>query len=102
MTGTISEIVILLAVAFGLNYMLLSFAQLGIGIQCPNLQSTYGTINETYEVGNTTYTQRFGYRDIVNLAIGRCAGLPISLVILLELPLLVGLFYILRMFIGAT
>lgn len=85
------EIIILLMVTLGINYALVQLASLGIGITCPNLQTTYGIYNENITSGNHSYSENFGFRDIINMATGRCENLPFVLVLLIELPLLVAL-----------
>jgi hypothetical protein len=64
--------------------------------------STAQATNETFTVGNVTYTSDIGWKDILNIATGRCQGLPLIVVLLVELPLLVGLAYGIRMFAGFT
>lgn len=89
---------VILIVAFLINFLLVSFASLGVGITCPDLSTDYGTADYTY--ANQTVT--LGADDIIDLALGRCDGLPFWLVLIIELPLIVGLFFYLRKFVGFT
>jgi len=88
---SVTAIVILLMYSIGINVILLELAKVGVGVNCPNLSTSYNTTNQSW-----------GWGDITDLALGRCEGLPFVLVALLELPVIAGLFYVIRAFAGAT
>ena len=88
---SVQAIVILIVYAFGINIMLLELSRIGVGIQCPTLSAAYNTTNSS-----------LSFSSITDLALGRCEGLPLYLVLLFELPVIAGLLYIARAFVGAT
>lgn len=98
----INQIVILLAVAIGSNLLLWAWATESGTIVCPDMNTEYTTENLNYDVGNQSHSIDIGIDDIGSLATGRCDGLPFWVVLIFELPLLAGLFYIARAFVGAT
>lgn len=101
MSLNIKHMIILLVYAIGINLVLISFANMGIGINCSNIEDM--DYNQTYnltEDNNTDIKQSSA--SIVDLALGRCEGIPYWLFMIFELPIIVGLLYIIRGFIGAT
>lgn len=103
MSMRIKEIIIVLVYALGMNMLLLSFANMGIGIDCSNLQEEYTHYNQTYNLTDSENQElKTSSASIIDLALGRCEGMPYWLFIILELPIIVGLLYIIRGFIGAT
>lgn len=101
MSLQIKEIIILLMYAIGINLVLVQFANMGTGIVCnPLYDSSYNSTYNLTDTGNTQIKQSSA--SIVDLALGRCDGLPAILVWVFELPIIVGLLYIVRGFIGAT
>lgn len=101
MSLMVKEIIILLMYAIGINLVLLGFANLGSGNICANLyQPTY---NKTYNSSDTSNAELGrNSASIIDLALGRCDGLPQFIVLIFELPIIVGLLYLIRGFIGAT
>lgn len=80
----IKGIAVLIMVLIGINLAILELAKLGIGITCPNL--SYESYNQTNET--------VGWKDIKDLAFGRCEGLPFYLVMLVEVPLFAALLFV--------
>lgn len=91
MTDETKALVVLLMTLFLINVMIYEFTKLGIGINCPDIDISYNKTN-----------QSIGFNDILDLASGRCDGLPLIIVLLIELPLLAALFFFVRKFIGFT
>lgn len=101
MSLMVKEILILLIYSIGINLVLLGFANLGSGTLCSNLYGS--TYNTTYNISDTNNVQLGkNSASIIDLALGRCSGIPQFLVLLFELPIIVGLLYLIRGFIGAT
>ena len=88
---SVQAIVILIMYAVAINIILLELARIGIGINCPSMSSAYNTTNRS-----------LGFSEITDLALGRCDGLPFILIVILELPVIAGLIYIVRAYIGGT
>ena len=103
MAGSILEIITIFAIAIIINLVFYQFAKGGfLDLECPEPSSVYGTISENFTVGNTTYTQTIDWHDILNMVTGRCSGLPLWVVLIVETPLLLGLIYVGRMLVGLT
>jgi len=104
MAGSVLEIISIVGIALLLNVVLFMFASAGfLNLSCPDMVTDYNeTLNESFTVGGVVYTQDIGWNDIVDMAIGRCEGLPFLVVLLIEIPLLLGLLYVIRMFVGVT
>jgi hypothetical protein len=101
----IGDIIFLIAYAIGINLLLVSFASLNIGISCGELGTKYNTtisVNESDTTGIVSSTGVKGIGLITSWALGRCEGLPSWIVWVFEIPVLVGLLFIIRSFIGAT
>ena len=98
MAVALKEIIITLILAFGLNIILLAWANQSGTIDCPSMSTVYSLQNETYE----NHTREYGYSDILDMALGQCSGINPILIIIFQLPLLVAIFYIIRLFIGFT
>lgn len=97
MTMSLKGMIVLVAYAIGINLVLISFANLNIGISCPELVESYnatGSLNAT-ELSSSS-------ASIIDIALNRCSGVPSWLFWVLELPVILGLLYIIRAFIGAT
>lgn len=104
MVGSIVEIISIVSIAILINYVLFSFALNGfLNVSCPVLTAEYNeTLNESFDVGGVTYTQDISWRDILSLATGRCEGLSIWIILIVEIPILLGLIYAGRLFVGLT
>jgi len=105
MAGSVVEIISVVAIALLINVLLFMFASAGfLNLSCPDMVGVgYNqTLNESWEVGGVIYTQDIGWNDILDMALGRCEGLPFLVVLLVEIPLLIGLIYVGRMFAGLT
>jgi len=89
--------IVLVAYAIGINLVLVSFANLNIGISCPELIESY---NFTSSTNSTELTSNSA--SILDIALNRCSGVPSWIFWVLELPVILGLLYIIRAFIGAT
>lgn len=94
----IKEIIITVSVSLALNFFLLMYANATGSINCPVYKFDYETESLTLQ----NQTVDLGYKDIVRMSMGQCSGIPLILIWIFELPLLVGLFYIIRAFVGAT
>ena len=92
--------VVLIIYSISINLILLQFANMGIGISCENLQQSYNTSYNETDFDSSELKQSSA--SIVDLALGRCQGLPYWLVLVFELPIIVGLLYIIRGFFGVT
>ncbi len=79
---------------------LLESSNLGIGIDCGTLTEEYSTEYNVTDPNNTEIKESSA--SIIDLALGRCEGLPFWLFVIFELPIIVGLLYIIRGFIGVT
>lgn len=102
MTKTeITAIIFIIGYAIISNYILLQFANLGIGINCISEIETELNTSTDFTITNVTNygSARAG---ILDLALGRCEGLPTVFYLLFELPVIIGLIYIGRKFIGFT
>lgn len=98
----VNQIIMWVVIAIGSNLLLWAWAIESGTLTCPNMDTTYETEELAYDVGNQTHSDELGYKDIFDIALGRCDGMPFWVVLLFEIPLIVGGFYILRAFIGAT
>jgi hypothetical protein len=101
----VGDVIFLIAYAIGINLLLISFANLSIGISCGNLQTKYNStfaVNESDTTGIVSSSGVTGIRLITSWALGRCSGLPSWIVWLFEIPVVIGLLYVVRSFIGAT
>ena len=107
MSLNINQIIVLLVYSFGINLVLVSFANMGIGIECNSLDNyqfnqTYNQTELEQGINSNPITLINSVRIMVDLALGRCDGIPYWLFLVLELPIIVGLLYVLRGFVGAT
>jgi hypothetical protein len=98
----INQIIMWTVIALGSNLLLWLWATQSQTVVCPPLDFSYEEENLTYDIGSQSHSAEVGYKDIISLAIGRCDGLPFWLIIIFEIPLIIGGFYIARAFIGAT
>lgn len=95
------EMIVILIYSIGVNLALFALANSGIPFNCDNpMMSVYNT---TYNSSALTYEQ-FGrsHTTIIDLAFPKCNGLPTWIIYIAELPVIIGLLYIIRQFIGAT
>ena len=101
MSLNINQIIVLLVYSFGINLVLVSFANMGIGIECNSLDNYQ--FNQTYNLTEENNSEiKQSSASIIDLALGRCNGIPYWLFLIFELPIIVGLLYIIRGFVGAT
>jgi len=101
MSLNINQIIILLVYSIGINLVLVSFANMGIGIECNSLDNYQ--FNQTYNLTEENNSEiKQSSASIIDLALGRCNGIPYWLFLIFELPIIVGLLYIIRGFVGAT
>lgn len=103
----IKEILILFIYTICINLVLTGFANLNSGISCPNVYSYSSSVslNETeFETGvsSNPITLTNTVITTINLITNQCEGIPYILVLIFELPVLIGFLYIARSFIGAT
>jgi len=100
MTKTeITAIIFVVGYAILSNIILLQFANLGVGINCGSIiESELNTSTDFSDTNITTYGQ--SRANILDLALGRCEGLPTLFYLLFELPVIIGLIFIGRKFIG--
>lgn len=102
MSLDIKSTILTVAYAIGINLILVSFANWGIGFSCENVQyqqqqltdSNYTDINDPSSV-----EFRASVWDII---FNRCEDLPTVVWLIFEVPILIGVAYIIRGFIGAT
>jgi hypothetical protein len=90
-------LMVLVAYAIGINLLLVSFANLNVGVSCPSLSkfaNTTATTNQT----ELTYNSA----SIIDIALNRCSGVPSWIFWIFEVPVILGLLYIIRAYIGAT
>jgi hypothetical protein len=90
-------LIVLVAYAIGINLLLVSFANLNVGVSCPNLSKF---VNATATVNQSEIT--YNSASIIDIALNRCSGLPSWIFWVMEVPVILGLLYIVRAFIGAT
>ena len=100
MALNIREIVVLLIYALSINLVLLGLANLGTGLNCGELETSYSTSYNLTDEDNLDL--KYSSANIIDLALGRCEGLPVWLFWVFELPIIVGLLYIIRGFVGLT
>ena len=97
MSAGLKGMIVLVSYSIFINLILVSFANMNVGISCPELVADYnktGTVNETELVSNSA--------SIIDIALSRCSGIPKWLFWIAEIPIILGLLYIIRSFIGAT
>lgn len=92
---SVNAIVLILIYAFGINYILLAMSYMNLGINCPSVDQNYNSTTNS-----TNYAQL--YANAVSMALGRCDGLPFYIWLIFELPVIAGLLYVARAYIGAT
>lgn len=103
----IKEIIILFMYTIGINLLLVGFANLGSSISCPdiynaNLNTTFNTSEISSGVTSNPISMTNMVRTIIQLVTNSCSGIPYVLVLLFEVPIIIGFAYIIRGFIGAT
>jgi hypothetical protein len=95
-------IIVIFIYAVVSNYLMLSIANSGLGVDCRNLDTS---LNTTYNVtdltANTTDTKSSA-TDLINVALGRCSGFPAWMYWVFQVPTILGLLYVIRGFIGLT
>jgi len=101
MSLDIRAVIVTIAYAIGINLILLSIANLGIGLECGSAEEF--AYNETWNYTDLDDPSSVEFRaNVWNIVFNRCEGLPTILWLLFEVPILVGIGYIIRGFIGAT
>jgi len=103
----IKEIIILFIYMIGINFVLVGFANLGSGISCPDLyqvslNTSYNASEISSGVTSNPISMTNMVRTVIQLVTNSCIGIPYVLVLLFEVPILIGFAYIIRGFIGAT
>lgn len=90
-----------------INFILTGFASFNSGISCPNIYSN--AISTSYnqsEINTGVSSNPISLVNmlvtVVNLVTNQCEGIPYILVLICEVPILIGFAYIVRGFIGAT
>ena len=79
----ITAVIFVVGYALLSNFILLQFGNLGIGIDCTSLDNE---LNTTTDFGETNITEYGTTRaNILDLALGRCEGLPTTFYLLFEL-----------------
>jgi len=96
----IKSLVVIISYAIISNLILLSIANLNVGLSCPDLiiNPTISGLNYTSDVGTATEFRA----NVIDIATNRCSGIPAWLYWAFEVPVLIGLLYVVRGFIGAT
>lgn len=87
--GTVS---ILIFILIGINFLIIDFAKYGVGgIRCPNMIYDEDVVDGNYSLVANSSVE---WEDVSDIVRGRCQGLPIWFVLLIELPLLGSLLYV--------
>lgn len=104
----VKEIIIVTIYTIGINLILSSLSTSVGGVSCPNvydLSNQDVSLNETElqsGISSNPVTMISSVVTIFNLITNQCTGIPYILVLICELPILIGILYIVRGFIGAT
>jgi hypothetical protein len=102
MSLEIKSVIIVIAYAIISNLVMFSYANMGIGITCYREENEFD-INTTINYTDGSDTNLIEVRsNIFNVALDRCNGFPAWLFWVLEVPVIIGIIYIIRGFVGLT
>jgi len=102
MALSIRELTIFLVYAIGINIIFASLSNLGV-LECSNVSESF-LQNDTYAVQNITddVDTKTSANNFISLILNRCDGFPAWIYWMFQVPLIIGLLYIIRGFIGVT
>lgn len=101
MAMDIRIVIFTIAYAIISNIFLVEYANMGIGIECQNVNAV--SFNDTFNYTDESDSNLANVRaNAFDLALGRCEGLPWWIYWIFEIPFIIGIAYIIRGFIGAT
>lgn len=97
---SIKAIIVVIGYAIISNFVIVQIANLNIGVNCPQVVAEYSAsdLNYTSDDGGAVTFRA----NVIDVATNRCSGLPGWVYWAFEVPVLIGLLYIVRGFIGAT
>ena len=100
MSLNIKHGIIILTYALVVNIILVSIANLGIGLDCGELTTEFNSTHNVTDIDSTETKE--SAVSIIDIALNRCENLPYYIFILLELPIFLGLLILIRQLIGFT
>ena len=101
----ITAVIIVVGYAIISNLILFEFAKLGIGINCPELENQLSNVTDTFNYTAEDYPNLRKGSPIVTIyqiAVGRCSGIEWWLYAISQVPVIIGILFIARKFIGFT